>query len=461
MHKRMASFGRVVVLALVVSCGGGSKSDSPRSVPDALPLDGPTVCRTPSSDYGPTSHFDLLPNGTSQAAQTCPVACGESAWPSSGAPTIDVALPYGACAAGTSDCEALGQMPCACGSNGGPTHEFKCSCEGGTWICRIRFMGTALCTPCSDAGPAVSNIGAAGQACTSGGGCDPGLTCRTSDRICVSSQDAALPTGNCSSLPLGGIGIPAGTVATASASYAPSCTPDLAIDGVMDTGWNSGVFSGWLTLQFPKPTAITAVHIVAGSNPTTNETYTITSDSQATIGAGTRQVVSGPATGSMLDPITVTPGTYSSITITINGGASWVAILELSLINDECPLEFPHCVGTLKSTTCPVNVFTCPPGCRLMIGSGGYCTGAPHACSTNTTADACTMQRGCAWSDATPACTGTPASCSGQYYDACLAAGCQHVGDDPSCSGTLTPCSQLSVADCALQWGCTLSTAVQ
>jgi hypothetical protein len=414
MHKLVASFARIVVLALVVSCGGGSKSGNPSSVPDALPLDGPAVCRTPSSDYGPT----CSDAGTAVSDAGTAVSDAGTAVSDAGTAVSD---------AGTAVSDA------------------------GT---AVSDAGTAV----SDAGTAVSDAGAAGQACTSGGGCDPGLTCRTSDGICVSPQDAAPPTGNCSSSPLGGIGIPAGTVATANASYAPSCTPDLAIDGVMTTGWNSGGFSGWLKLQFPKPTAITAVHIVAGAKPTTNENYTITSDSQATIGLGTRQVVSGPDTGSMLDPIYVSPGTYSSITITVNGSDSWVQILELSLINEQCPLDAPHCVGTLQSTTCPYNVFTCPPGCTLVIGSGGYCTGAPHACSYNTTVDACAMQRGCAWSDATPTCTGTPVSCSGLYYDACLAAGCQHIGDDPHCSGTPTPCSQLSDADCTKQPGCALST---
>jgi hypothetical protein len=60
---------------------------------------------------------------------------------------------------------------------------------------------------------------------------------------------------------------------------------------------------------------------------------------QKTLGTGTRQVVSGSPTGSMLEPITVTPGSYSNITVTVNGGASWVQIVELSLINDECPFE--------------------------------------------------------------------------------------------------------------------------
>jgi hypothetical protein len=133
------------------------------------------------------------------------------------------------------------------------------------------------------------------------------------------------------------MGVPAGTVATANASYL-TFTPDMAIDGVMATGWNSGGYSGWLKLQFPKPTAISAIHIHASASPTTNETYTITADAVATIGTATRRVVAG-TDGSTLEPIPVIPGTYSGITITINGGSSWVQIYELSLINDQCPLK--------------------------------------------------------------------------------------------------------------------------
>jgi hypothetical protein len=111
----------------------------------------------------------------------------------------------------------------------------------------------------------------------------------------------------------------------------------MAIDGVMSTAWNSGGFSGWLQLHFPKPTAITAIHILADAKPTTNEIYTITTDFQRPIGTATRLVLADTLSGMMLDPIPVTPGTYSDITITVNGGASWVQIFDLSLINDECP----------------------------------------------------------------------------------------------------------------------------
>lgn len=222
---------------------------------------------------------------------------------------------------------------------------------------------------CGSSNSGSPRIGAAGQACTSGGGCDPGLSCRASDHICVPPlPDAAPPAGNCSAGPLGGIGIPAGTVATASASYAPS-TPDGAIDGSLSTAWNSGGYSGWLKLQFPKPTALTAVHIQAGAKPTTNVTYTIGADSQTAIGSGTRQVVAGSATGSMLEPITVTPGTYSSLTITINGGASWVQINELALLNVECPSAVCGCETRMCGDDgCGENCGSCEPGETCIAG---------------------------------------------------------------------------------------------
>jgi hypothetical protein len=124
---------------------------------DALstPADGPATCRAPSPDYGPTSTFPVLPNGTPAAAITCPAACGNSAWPGPWPMyNIDIALPYGECAAGTPSCSALGAIPCACGASSGPVHDFNCSCEGGTWICRILYLGTAVCLPCPDAGVA-------------------------------------------------------------------------------------------------------------------------------------------------------------------------------------------------------------------------------------------------------------------------------------------------------------------
>jgi hypothetical protein len=148
--------------------------------------------------------------------------------------------------------------------------------------------------------------------------------------------DASVDQVACRNWTLGGTGIPAGTVPSASASYAPSL-PIHAIDGDLSTGWNSGSSSGWLRLEFPAPTYLTGVRILAMATPSTNETYTINADLLTSpIGSATRLVYSGTA-GTILDPIVVTPGTYSSLTITINGGSSWVEIGEISLITPTCP----------------------------------------------------------------------------------------------------------------------------
>jgi len=126
------------------------------------PADGPS-CRAPSPDYGPTSTFSLLPNGTPPAAATCPWACGDSAWPEFGSRNIDIALPYGACAPGTPPCSTGGRVPCVCEETTGPVHAFNCSCEGGTWICRILTLGAAVCGSCLDAGVGSPDAGSAPQ----------------------------------------------------------------------------------------------------------------------------------------------------------------------------------------------------------------------------------------------------------------------------------------------------------
>ena len=281
--------------------------------------------------------------------------------------------------------------------------------------------------------------------------------------------DASVDQVACRNWILGGIGIPVGTVPSANASYG-STLPIYAIDGDLSTGWNSGSYSGWLRLEFPSPTYLTGVRILAGASPSTSETYTISADLLASpIGSATRTVYAG---NTILDPIAVTPGTYTSLTLTISGGSSWVAINELSILTPTCTDggsgadgavdggAEPHCAGTPSWTSCPTNyTASCPPGCYSTFS--GYCEGSPHACSDNTTATSCAAQGGCTWSDATPACTGTPvvAYCSSSLsYSSCLADGCRYQTTDPGCYGTPTPCSQLSVSACTSQSGCTVST---
>jgi hypothetical protein len=198
-------------------------------------------------------------------------------------------------------------------------------------------------------------------ACGSGSG-DSGTT---------SLPDAgSIKSANCSTLELGGLGIPAGTVASASGNSAQSLASN-AIDGALATAWNSGTYSGWLRLDFPAPVAMTGVHIAASATPTASETYTITADGGSTpIGSATRQVTSG-VLAVKLEAIPVTPGTYSSITVTVKGGLSWVQIQEISLVTSDCPVNpaGPGDAGNCDCSTrmcgddgCGHSCGTCDPG---------------------------------------------------------------------------------------------------
>ena len=137
--------------------------------------------------------------------------------------------------------------------------------------------------------------------------------------------------GGCQGVDLTGIGVPAGTVATASSFLDSSNVPGGAIDGDLNLQWGAGTNTGWLTLTFPAPTMVSAVRIHANALPVTNEIYSIsTSTSTVPLGGGTFAVPAWP--GSVLPDIQITPGLYSNLTITVNGGASWVGINELWLL---------------------------------------------------------------------------------------------------------------------------------
>jgi hypothetical protein len=212
---------------------------------------------------------------------------------------------------------------------------------------------------CNSTGSSFS-IGAKGGACTAGGACDPGLVCVAG--VCASPGDTGgtTPTA-CSSSALGGIGMPEGTVVSASATYS-TYVPDKVIDGELGRGWNSGSNSGWLRFDFPKAIAITGLHVAANASPTTDETFVITdSVLGTTIGTATRRVLAG-ATGALLDPIPVTPGSYSSITITMNATASWVEISEVSLLTAECSLECGCETRMCGDDGCGTNCGTCESG---------------------------------------------------------------------------------------------------
>lgn len=138
---------------------------------------------------------------------------------------------------------------------------------------------------------------------------------------------------------LPGVGVPAGTIATASDVLTVDTTAypaDLAIDGSLATQWNSGTVNGWITLTFAAPVAISGIRLHADAQPVTDQTFTITADGSPTpIGTGTTSVMLTP--GAVLPDIPVTPGSYSSITITVDSGESFVGLDEIWLLPSSCP----------------------------------------------------------------------------------------------------------------------------
>lgn len=140
----------------------------------------------------------------------------------------------------------------------------------------------------------------------------------------------------CKTWSLGGIGMPPGTVATASTSYT-TYTPNLAIDGDLTTNWNASDYTAWLQLVFPSAMAITGIHFAAQASPATNTDYTITALGSSTVIGSATYDVTPTQTTVVEPPISVTPGTYNGIVITVNGEASWVVLAEVSLTTAECP----------------------------------------------------------------------------------------------------------------------------
>jgi hypothetical protein len=150
-------------------------------------------------------------------------------------------------------------------------------------------------------------------------------------------SDAGADAGpTCQGADLSGIGVPAGTVATADVSFDPAHGPGLAADGDLTTQWNAGQGTGSITFTFPTPIMISSLRIHADALPVTDETYTVTAGtSTSPIGVATRTVPLSP--GGALPDIQVTPGVYSSITIAVDAGSSWVGIDEIWIIASGCP----------------------------------------------------------------------------------------------------------------------------
>ena len=168
-------------------------------------------------------------------------------------------------------------------------------------------------------GAAAGGAGGAAGAIADGGGVDA-----------VDAGTHSTDAG-CQGVDLTGIGVPSGTVATASNTLDSANPPGGAIDGDLDVQWGSGTYAGWLKLTFPTPTMVSAVRIHASALPVTGEMYSIsTSTSTLPLGSATFELPEWP--GRVLPDIQITPGLYSDLTITVNGGASYVGINEVWLL---------------------------------------------------------------------------------------------------------------------------------
>jgi hypothetical protein len=165
--------------------------------------------------------------------------------------------------------------------------------------------------------------GVAGAAGAADAGADAG-------GVAIDAGTHATDAG-CQGVDLPGIGVPDGTVATASTSLDSTHGPAAAIDGDLTTDWTPGTETGWITLTFPSPVMISAVRIHSDALPETSEMFSVsTSTSTVPLGSATYSVPLWP--GSVLPDIQVTPGMYSNITLTINGGASWASVIQLWLL---------------------------------------------------------------------------------------------------------------------------------
>lgn len=141
----------------------------------------------------------------------------------------------------------------------------------------------------------------------------------------------------CDGTPPSGVGVPAGTVTTASNSDDTDPSAN-AIDGDVVDEWSSGTTAAWITLTFPTPVMIGAVLIHADAKPQNNEIFTLsTSSSTVPLASLTATIMEAPA-GTLLPELSIPPGLYRDITVAVNAGSSWVGVNEIWLLAaSTCP----------------------------------------------------------------------------------------------------------------------------
>jgi hypothetical protein len=179
-------------------------------------------------------------------------------------------------------------------------------------------------------GGAAGSAGGGGSAAGGAGGAGGSAGAGGAGAVGVDAGTHETDAG-CQGVALSGIGVPAGTVATASTFSDPEDAPAMAIDGDLTNEWDTGTYTGWITLTFPAPTMISAVRIHADALPATNEIFTLSTSSSVTP-LGSATVFIDRAPGTLLPDIQIPPALYSDITLTVNAGASWVGVNEIWLL---------------------------------------------------------------------------------------------------------------------------------
>jgi len=129
-----------------------------------------------------------------------------------------------------------------------------------------------------------------------------------------------------------GVGVPAGTVVTASAADATDPATN-AINGDVTDEWSTGTVTGWITLTFPTPITIGAVRIHADAKPVGLETFTLTtSTSPVPLGSTVADIALMPDGGTLVPEIPIPAGVYGDLTLSVNAGESWVGVNEIWLL---------------------------------------------------------------------------------------------------------------------------------
>ncbi|WP_227775189.1 hypothetical protein [Paenibacillus sp. NAIST15-1] len=103
------------------------------------------------------------------------------------------------------------------------------------------------------------------------------------------------------------------------------------IDGDLTTQWGptSDFFSGSLEITFPQTLHLSSVQIAGKASPMDNVTYQIFAYKNGTWEAISKKEVRF-VSDEASEPISVTPGNYEKIKITVDGERSWVCIKEIT-----------------------------------------------------------------------------------------------------------------------------------